>query len=154
MCRVVVGVDGSRPARGALAWALRYARLEGLPVTVVTVVDPLLATAVWDADSLNTRNAFVEAARAEAAEMVDELRLDPTVEHVAVDVMAVAGHPVKELVEAAKGASLLVVGSRGSGLFGRLLLGSTSSGVAHHAPCSVMIVRDTGLTELDTDRSG
>jgi nucleotide-binding universal stress UspA family protein len=48
---------------------------------------------------------------------------------------------VRKLVTAAHGAEMLVVGSRGAGLFSQVLLGSTSSGVAHHAPCTVVIVR-------------
>lgn len=45
------------------------------------------------------------------------------------------------LVDAAKDADLLIVGSRGHGGFAGLLLGSVSSQVAHHAPCPVLIVR-------------
>jgi len=36
---------------------------------------------------------------------------------------------------------LIVVGSRGKGGIGRLLLGSVSEAVARAAPCSVLIVR-------------
>jgi nucleotide-binding universal stress UspA family protein len=48
-------------------------------------------------------------------------------------------HPVPALVEAAVCADLLVVGSRG--LHGVRALGSVSERVAHHAPCSVLVVR-------------
>ena len=55
------------------------------------------------------------------------------------------GSPGAALVERAKGADLVVVGTRGHGGFTGLMLGSVSHQVTHHAPCPVVIVRgDTG----------
>jgi nucleotide-binding universal stress UspA family protein len=59
-----------------------------------------------------------------------------------VTVTVTKGNPAEELVKAARGADMLVVGSRGSGGFGRLLMGSVSSQVTHHAECPVMVVRE------------
>jgi nucleotide-binding universal stress UspA family protein len=56
-----------------------------------------------------------------------------------VTVRSVSGSPAEELIKAAAGADLLVVGARGSGGFARLLMGSVSSQVTHHAPCPVVI---------------
>jgi len=50
----------------------------------------------------------------------------------------VEGHPAKVLVDAAAGAGLLVVGSRGHTGFAGMLLGSVSEHVAAHAPCPVL----------------
>jgi nucleotide-binding universal stress UspA family protein len=54
---------------------------------------------------------------------------------------SVDDHPVQALVEAAREADLLVVGSRG--LHGLRALGSVSERVAHQATCSVLVVRST-----------
>ncbi len=55
----------------------------------------------------------------------------------------IQGSPGQVIVDEAEwwGADLIVMGSRGLGVWNRLLLGSVSSAVVHHAKCSVEIVR-------------
>jgi nucleotide-binding universal stress UspA family protein len=53
----------------------------------------------------------------------------------------VEGNPAQALLDTAKDADLLVVGSRGHGGFTEALLGSVSQHVVHHAPCPVVVVR-------------
>jgi nucleotide-binding universal stress UspA family protein len=57
-----------------------------------------------------------------------------------VTVKAVHGFPVEELVNASKGADIVVLGSRGMGGFSRMLMGSTAGLVVQHAYCPVLIV--------------
>jgi nucleotide-binding universal stress UspA family protein len=58
-----------------------------------------------------------------------------------VTVRAISGFPSKELIDASREADLLVVGSRGAGGFARLMVGSTSDQVMHHAHCPVVVVQ-------------
>lgn len=51
------------------------------------------------------------------------------------------GTPASVLLHAARGATLLVVGSRGRGGFAGLLLGSVAQHCAQHAECPVVVVR-------------
>ena len=139
---IVVGVDDSSAARAALSWALQQAARAGTSLTVVTAIDPLIASAVWDTSPAhNSCDSILAGATAAAKQLVREA--NGGAGEVDVDVRAVIGRPVHVLVEAAEGADLVVVGSRGNGALHRLLLGSTSAAVAAHAPCSVMIVRPT-----------
>ena len=68
-----------------------------------------------------------------------------------VELISASLTPAPALLEAAKGADLLVVGSRGRGTFRGLLLGSVSQQCVHHVPCPVVVVRHP---ERTTGRHG
>ena len=55
----------------------------------------------------------------------------------------IQGSPAQVIVDEAEhwGADLIIMGSRGLGIWNRLLLGSVSNAVVHHAKCSVEVVR-------------
>jgi len=61
-----------------------------------------------------------------------------------VTVNVVTGDPAEELIKKSRDADMVVVGSRGSGGFTSLLMGSVSSKVTHHAACPVVVVRAEG----------
>ena len=56
----------------------------------------------------------------------------------------VEGYPAPTLIDEAREADLLVVGSRGHGAFAGMLLGSVSQHCAQQAACPVVIVRRHG----------
>jgi nucleotide-binding universal stress UspA family protein len=139
---VVVGVDGSAAGRRALIWAFEEARLRGLRLRAIGVVQlHLVALSVpgYPYADETYINELVAAAREELAKEVAEAGADyPGVE---AEVEAVLGTPAETLVEASEGAELLVVGSRGRGGFSGLLLGSVSQQVVSHAHVPVLVVR-------------
>ncbi|MBY8854424.1 universal stress protein, partial [Saccharothrix sp. MB29] len=61
-----------------------------------------------------------------------------------VDRVVVHDRPARALLDAARTAQLVVVGSRGLGGFAGMLLGSTSQALVHHAPCPLAVVRAVG----------
>jgi nucleotide-binding universal stress UspA family protein len=83
---------------------------------------------------------LVASARAQVQRMVDEAIGDGPVTAL-LRVEATAGHPAKVLLDAAKGADLLVIGHRGRGVVRSVLLGSVGLHCVLHAPCPVTIVR-------------
>lgn len=133
--RIVVGVDGSPASADALSWAARQAELTGAAIEAVTSWEypmafggyPAANEIDWPANARSVLDSALDQALGEAA--------DPVTRTV------VEGHPAKVLIDAAAGAELLVVGSRGHGGFAGLLLGSVSEYVVAHAPCPVLVVR-------------
>jgi nucleotide-binding universal stress UspA family protein len=143
---VVVGVDGSSASGRAADIAAATAAETGAPLDVVSVWTGLSRdgrmTALASGMSTSS-DVFTPAARARAEQVADRAVARVRETHPELDVrrVVVEGHPARALAEAAEGAALLVVGSRGRGAFTGLVLGSVSHGVAHRAACPVMVVR-------------
>jgi nucleotide-binding universal stress UspA family protein len=141
MAGIVVGVDGSDQSRHALEWAIREAALRAAPLEVVAVHQ--VAVDAWGLAPMRlpTDEKEREQVLAAAQQMVDKaLAQSGAGRPPSVQVKAVSGIPAEVLVEASHDADMLVLGPRGAGGFGRLLLGSVSSQVVHHAECPVTIV--------------
>jgi nucleotide-binding universal stress UspA family protein len=129
--RIVVAYDGSPDSQTGLTWAIRTALLTEQPVVAV------IATA---ADDLMPQRSLLwgdhlEEVRASADRVLGEALLSDS------SVELRAGPAVPVLLEAAEGASLLVVGSRGHGQVAGLVAGSVSQHLARHAPCPVVVAR-------------
>jgi nucleotide-binding universal stress UspA family protein len=126
--RIVVGVDGSADGDRALAWAVEEARVRACELDVVQAWEYLGVYTV-DPDSRQEAQSKLVAAVA-------------GVETSGVDVTSrlVEGRPVEALIEAARDADLLVVGSRGHGGLAATVLGSVSTGAVRHARCPVVVV--------------
>jgi nucleotide-binding universal stress UspA family protein len=146
--RIVVGVDGSAHGRHALRFALSEAALRGASVDVVSswAVPPLAATGVgmipaFDLLRTELADSASEVLSRELAEVADAAAGVEVEQHLA------QGDAAGVLVEAAAGAELLVVGSRGRGGVTGTVLGSVSRACLHHAPCPVAVVHDAGPTE-------
>ncbi len=145
--RVVVGIDGSHAARHALAWAFAEAEQRGAELDVVTAWDlPYQWAQGFNTKWADDADAFAKAAADEAATEVDEL-LDGKPRPSWLHIRSVEGAPAPVLLRWARGADLLVVGSRGRGGFKDLLLGSVSTACVHHTPCPIAVIPDPVTAE-------
>jgi len=141
MSVIVVGVDGSEPSKAALRWALEEARLRGATLRAVHAwaVPAVYVHGSAFPPELVDRDLIRERAEESLDAVVTEVAgASPA---VAIEPATGEGPPGRVLVEAARDADLLVVGSRGHGGFAGLLLGSVSQQCAQHAECAVVIVR-------------
>ncbi|MCX5336677.1 universal stress protein [Streptomyces sp. NBC_00140] len=149
---VTVGLDGSPESRAAAEWAAREAHLRGLPLQVVhvwePVPEPMAQAPLLGAE---TQQHWSERIPREAAEGIAQRH--PGVE---VDRVQLSGRPADVLVDAAKDADVLVLGSRGlSGIAG-FLVGSVGLAVVAHTETPVVLVRagEQAADEHELDPAG
>ncbi len=139
---IVVGVDGSQPSLHALDFAFDEADRRGMrlrvlhtwdvpPVGAITGV-PTFSPPEFIRDLKNSEARLISEALAGHGDRYPDVEVSEELEQ---------GGPVQVLTEASEHAAMVVVGSRGRGGFLGLLLGSVSHGIAHHAHCSVAVIR-------------
>jgi nucleotide-binding universal stress UspA family protein len=143
--RIVVGIDGSLSSVAALNWALRQALLTGSTLEAITT---------WEWPMTPGAGMVVAAhfdPKADAQEILDKV-LAPVRfgrGNLSIDAKTVGGPAGLALVDASRGADLLVIGSRGHSEAVSLLLGSVSEHCVSHAHCPVVVIRDGD--DLDND---
>ena len=143
--RIVVGVDGSASSKAALWWAVRQAQLiDGSVEAVIAWHHP--SAYGWmppQAETYDFEEVATEVLDSAIAKAIGPDRLVEILKRVVQD------HPATALLEAARGAELLVVGNRGHGSFTETLLGSVGQHCVQHAPCPVVVVRGPGNKPAD-----
>ncbi len=137
MSRIVVGIDTSRDAERALAWALEEGRLRDATVELVHAYPTPELSALPMVVTLPNDDELRAAAE---SVLEDALKAVGGADEVEVVTRVRAGGAASVLTDAAKGADLVVVGARGLGGFRGLLLGSVSQQVVAHSPCPVVVV--------------
>jgi nucleotide-binding universal stress UspA family protein len=132
---IVVGVDGSEIANLAVRFAFEEAALRHVSLMAIRAVTPT-AFAGSTVDSKMADLRHLERMRLAQALS----RWVSTFPDVRFDGQVVSGDAVTALTRAADDAQLLVVGSRGLGGFGGMLVGSVSLRLLHHPGCAVAVV--------------
>ncbi|MEO3972542.1 universal stress protein [Streptomyces sp. CAU 1734] len=143
---VLLAVDGSPEAAGAVEFAFAEASLRGVGLVALHAWNEW--TEPGDDDPGHPQNLVGDAGRLRGteervlAEAIAGLR--EKYPEVGVERRLIRGRVRPALIEASEEAQLLVVGARGRGGFAGLLLGSVSQALLHHAHCPVAVVRSGG----------
>lgn len=147
--KILVATDGSDYSKAAIEKCCQIiAKPDDTSVKIVSVTQIITAVATEpfpfsahynykaNKDLREQAENFVKKAEAAISQTFPDSAL-----RVSTEVLN--GSAGKAIVEAAQKweADLIVVGSHGYGFWDRMLVGSVSQAVVHHAPCSVMIVR-------------
>lgn len=146
LARITVAVDGSPDSRAAVRFVAGWPLPASVTIRLLGVVEPMQyppalmeppAPVVFAAleDDLRQRET---AMRETLTEVVNALHTPARTE-----TSVVVGSPAERICSAANepDVDLVVVGARGLGAVKRLLLGSVSERVLHHATCPVLVVK-------------
>lgn len=145
--KVLLATEGSEFSRAAVEkCCTMFAESDNTELRIVSAFEPAIpptepfavsAEYIQELDAISRKQAADVVARAE-----EEIRTRfPSFD---LTTKVLSGAPARVIVEEAEswGADVIVVGSHGYGFWQRAWLGSVSNAVAHHAPCSVLIVRN------------
>jgi nucleotide-binding universal stress UspA family protein len=144
---ILVGVDGSAAALGAVRWAARDAALRNVPLTLVHVVDAPLpewlevaALAAFRQPQEQRARDFIESAIKVAEESTGECG------PVQIDSKVFNSATVPTLVGLSTEVEMVVVGYGGhGGALARSFLGSVSSALVYHGHCPVAVIHDEAM---------
>ena len=133
---VIVGIDGSDDSNAALRWAAEFGQRYQAPVHAVLA---------WDIGPVygvptSYSQAEIDQMHDRATHALDTAVHDALGAEAEVITQVVRGYPASVLLEAAKSAQLLVVGSRGQSRVASMLAGSVSRECVNRALCPVVVV--------------
>lgn len=133
---VVVGVDGAPSSQTAIPFAFQAAATRNAPLVAVHAVNDVPIAAVWKSAS-DRQTVEHHDSRLLSQWLAEHQEKYP---EVPVEQVVARDRPAHILLDHAKSAQLVVVGSRGRGGFRGLLLGSTGQALIYHAACPVAVV--------------
>ena len=146
--KIILATDGTKYGQAAVEMLGKFNLGEGDSVKIISVVDMAFPLAIdIYGGYLPDTTEIEKAARENAAKIIETTRatLNGFFDGKTVDITSdiLFGSPDSRIVETAEEAEadLIVIGSHGYKQWERLLLGSISDSVVHHAHCSVLIVR-------------
>lgn len=146
--KLLLATDGTAQSTAAVEMIKNIRIREGDELKIVTVIDMAIPMA-FDAYAgyLPNTDEIERVARENADKILEETRtsIEDCIgdERISISSEILIGSPESRIVEVSEdyGADVIVVGSHGYSRWERMLLGSVSNSVVHHAPCSVLVVR-------------
>ncbi len=145
--KVVVAIDGSTDALAAARFFASLPLDPDLDVRLFAAVSPPRSPGMPPEPLVDTMTTgfgdLIRRRQGELASVLTSVESDFQGTVRTIERSVVFGHPAEEIWRAASepGVDLVVVGARGLGPVKRLLLGSVSEAMLHHAPCPVLVVR-------------
>ena len=142
---ILVCIDGSAASDAAIAWATGEAVMRQLPITLMHAVPPVVVG--WPAGQLyadvpDWQNDSAEHVIDQARKTLNASLSESDKPEIRTEIVYSSVLPT--LIDASKDASMIVAGSQGLGSLGRLLIGSVTTALTHHAHCPVAVIHSDG----------
>lgn len=148
--RVLLATDGSEAAERAIELAGAISWPEGTQFRLVMAVEPIEhnLSAAWVLPAENNSDRRTKELEDAAQAVLGHAARELATTGMEISQRVMRGRPATKIVENAHhfAANLVIVGSRGHGTIASMVLGSVSAEVVDHAPCPVLVARDTRLT--------
>jgi nucleotide-binding universal stress UspA family protein len=140
---IVVAVDGSKHAARAVQWAAEQADLEHRSLVVLHAAgEGDVRSAAWAGVDVRRSSALPDILHSARAVVDDAVELAHSIRPgLTIEALPLIGDPRQVLVDVSPRAHLIVMGSRGRGVFRSMFLGSVSAAVSRHAACPVAVCR-------------
>lgn len=150
---VLCPVDFSEPSRYALSWASAIAQRRGAELTILSVLEPLLAQVAGIRLGVDFARADAELA---LREFVETTLPGDVKHHVHVRMETAIGAPPDTILHTSGrlSADLIVMGTHGLGGFRKLLLGSTTEHVLRRTEWPVLAVPPDAAPAPDVEHPG
>ena len=148
--KILLATDGTKHSINAASMIKKLDLGEGDEIHVISVVDMAVPMAVdMYGGYLPDTSELEKVAKETALKLLEDATADLNAafsgRNVAISSEVEFGSPDSRIVETAeeRKSDMIVIGSHGYNRWERLLLGSVSNSVVHHAHCSVMVVRSS-----------
>lgn len=143
--KILLATDGTKYSDAAVEMISKFNISSESELRIITVIDLAVPLTFNQDGSLPSTIQIENAAKENAKIILEETknRIQQFFPQLTIFTEILVGSPDSRIVETAEKskADLIVVGSHGYNRWERLLLGSVSDSVIHHAPCSVLVVR-------------
>ena len=146
--KILLATDGAKQSDAAIDSLKRMLLTDGDEIKIVNIIDMALPMSIdIYGGYLPDTTELEKTAREHGAKILEQtaakLNAFASGPGCAITTEMLFGSPESRIVETAEAwnADLVIVGSHGYSRWERLLLGSVSDSVVHHAPCSVLVVR-------------
>lgn len=139
--RILIPTDSSEPSEKAVREGCQLAKRLGATVSLLYVNEPIAFMPFVGTQTVPYYEDWSREAKAAGEKALERAAQIAREEGVEAQTRLEEGRPVQQILEAAKGHDLIVMGSHGRGGLDRLLLGSVTSGVLHRSPVPVLVIR-------------